>query len=377
MSMNIEDILALLAVSGNTKSGNKTDLSTLLSPELGIFSGTFQQQADPRLDEDFIRQRNMPITNEILNSGRTDTVRAQILSMVQEGASEPEINQWIDLNANDFYSKNPTDIPETTADLKSLAKTLKSEQFKFSNELSDARISAASQSPFAKAGLPEPGSRYAIPEEPFMAADLMAKSAAEGYKKRLAEIEKNRLLQEQAGSRPSKAAGYREAGFTDLQQREAELRQEMARALQPGTPNVRSTTEIAKDMEALQKERRAGEPSKENVSLLARLGRGAAKAVIGQVGGPLLGPLVGSWIGADKPTDGKTTPKGKDAAPKQTMEELRLRRNLNPDFQQRKMNEVNKLLAERYQKQADTQGTGDPLVDALIRRAYVNRLMNG
>jgi hypothetical protein len=41
------------------------------------------------------------------------------------------------------------------------------------------------------------------------------------------------------------------------------------------------------------------------------------------------------------------------------------------------MQEAQRLLTRRVQQEQAAQGTGSPLVDALIRRAYVNRLMNG
>lgn len=396
--MSIEDILALLAVSGNTKSGNKTDLATLLSPELGIFSGTFQQQADPRTSEEFIRQRNMPITNEILARSQPNSLRAQILAMVESGSTEAEINNWIDsMDTDGYFAANPTDVFETKNDLKSLAKTLKAENFKLQGELMDAQIAAQSADPFRKAGLP---TEYSIPDEAVFAAQAIGEQGVFSAQKRLAEIERERLKQEeQTVASKSVDKAYRDAGISELQQRDAMLRQELAKALQPGTPNTRSVMDIEKDMREVAKQMRSGQPA--GPSAGTRVGRSLLRSGLSGLLGPVLGGLAGLAVGSGEPSQAAAGPSRRKAAtppsgymagatasqlpeeltPKKVSaadrEALQLAAYLRPENQAKRRQEVQDLLARRIQSEQAAQGTGNPTVDALIRRAYVNRLMNG
>lgn len=397
MSMNIEDILALLAVSGNTKSGNKTDLSTLLSPELGIFSGTFVGGADPRTSEEFIRQRNMPITNEILSRSQPNSLRAQILAMVESGNTEAEINNWIDsMDTDGYFAANPTDVYETKDDLKSLAKTLKGENFKLQGELMDAQIAAQTADPFRKAGLP---TEYPVPEEISFVSQAISEQGAASAARRLAEIERERLKkEEQTVASKTVDKAYRDAGISDLQQRDAMLRQELAKALQPGTPNTRSVTDIEKDLREVAKQMRVGQPA--GPSLATRAGRGLLRGIV-EAAFPAWGRLAGTAIGSGAPSEAPAGPSRRKAAtppsgymagataaqlpeeltPKKVSaadrEALQLSAYLRPENQARRQQEVQDLLARRIRSEQAAQGTGNPTVDALIRRAYVNRLMNG
>jgi len=128
--MDLEQILMLIAQLSDTKSSNKSDLDVLLSPELGIFSGTFQQQPNPKYDQEFLRQRYMPVSNEILTTSSPESVRSQILAMVGRGESDVAIKRWIDNNNTDnWYRQNPDEPYESKADLKNLVTKLKNEQF--------------------------------------------------------------------------------------------------------------------------------------------------------------------------------------------------------------------------------------------------------
>jgi hypothetical protein len=398
MSMSIEDILALLAVSGNTKSGNKTDLSTLLSPELGIFSGTFMNQPDPRTSEEFIRQRNMPLTNEILSRSQPNSLRAQILAMVESGSTEAEIGNWIDsMDTDGYYTNNPTDVYETKQDLKALTKALKGENFKLQGELLDAQIASQSADPFRKAGLP---TEYSVPEETSLVAQAIGEQGVASAQRRLAEIERERLRQEEKTvATKSVDKAYRDAGISELQQRDAMLRQELARSLQPGTPNTRSVTDIEKDLREVAKQMRSGQPA--GPSLATRAGRGLLRGALGAVFGPALGALGGLAVGSGEPSQAPagqgrrkaaTPPSGymagatasqlpEELTPKKVSaadrEALQLSAYLRPENQAKRQQEVQNLLARRIQSEQAAQGTGNPTVDALIRRAYVNRLMNG
>jgi hypothetical protein len=412
----IQQILMMLAQSSNTKSGNKSDLENLLAPALGIFSGTMMPEPeDPRLSDDYIRRQNTPVSNEIL-AGGLDTLRAQILAMVQRGEPDAAIKNYIDgigteFNTDDYFANNPNEPYQSKKDLKQLVDVLKSEQRKYESATLDASIARQSQkSVYAKAGLPEPDAEY--PGDP-MANEVLAQIggvSAEASARRLREIEAERRRKEsKLASTATGAASqpYRDAGFTDLQQREAELRQEMARALQPGTPNVRSTTEISKDMEELAKLQRTQKGESGDKVNLRNIAIGAGLQAVGGPIGQLIGNIVAP-IRTPRKTKAEGVEKGERdtrtpasgymaGTPSSQMAEQFQETPLSKDdrdylklkaFEKVNketgmtnrdmyMQEAQRLLTRRIQSEQAAQGTGSPLVDALIRRAYVNRLMNG
>jgi hypothetical protein len=225
--------------------------------------------------------------------------------------------------------------------------------------------------------------------------------ASEASARRLREIEAERKKKEEkilSKGTGAESQAYRDAGYTDLQQREAELRQEMARALQPGTPNVRSTTEISKDMEELAKMQRAQRGGGKEVNFRNVLIGAGLQALGGPIGG-LIGGIIAptrtdrtkTSEQAEKPERDTRVPASGYMAgtPSTKMAEQFQQKPLSKDdrdylklkaFEKNKdayMQEAQRLLTRRVQQEQAAQGTGSPLVDALIRRAYVNRLMNG
>ena len=415
--MDLEQILMLIAQLSDTKSSNKSDLNVLLSPELGIFSGTMMPEPeDPRWSDDYIRRQNMPVSNEIY-AGGLDTMRAQILAMVDRGESDASIKNYIDgigteFDTDKYFANNPNEPYQSKNDLKKLVDVLKGEQRKYESASLDASIARQSQkSEYAKAGLPEPDADYPGPGETIAESisqtigDVVSTASA----RQLREIEAERKKKEEkifSKGTGAESKAYRDAGYTDLQQRQAELRQEMARALQPGTPNVRSTTEISKDMEELARVQRAQQGGGGKKVNFRNVLIGAGGYALGGPIGGLIGTIIAPPITERTKTSGRAEKPKRDTrtpasgymagvSPSLRPKELeagplsandrdyirlkafeRVNKETGMTNKDTIMQEAKRLFTERVRQNQAAQGTGSPLVDAIIRRAYVNRLMN-
>jgi len=384
--MDLEQILMLLAQLSDTKSSNKSDLDVLLSPELGIFSGTFQQQPNPKYDQEFLRQRYMPVSNEIMATSRPDSVRSQILAMVGRGESDVAIKRWIDNNNTDnWYRQNPDEPYESKADLKNLVTKLKNEQFDLQGKMLDASVASDAQSVFAKAGLPEPEAGYPGPDEAIAESisQTIGDVASTASAKRLQEIEAERTKKNQemgiyrTPTQRAEFAGqafagpFRGAGAYSDARRNIAFQIGREYGLDGGTwwsdPNARPTGRVEQQARAafLKKLKEYGYDD-ETMKLEAEAkGKGPVRR---QANVTPSGYMAG--------VSPSLRPKELEAGPLSANDRDYTRLKAFEANKDTIMQEAKRLFTERVRQNQAAQGTGSPLVDAIIRRAYVNRLMN-
>lgn len=388
------NLLMTLAGSANTKSSNKSDLEALLSEALGIFSGTYQQQQNPKSDPEFLRQVNMPVANEILMANNPNSIRYQILAMVERGESDAAIKNWIDgiggvMDTDAWYAANPTEPYETKENLKSLVDKLKGEQRDFQKAVLTTSVSDDAKSVYAKAGLPEPDAPYPGPDPDAAAAitQTIGDVALGASQKRLKEIEAERAKKNlEMGIIPRTPQQKAElAGYTDPDSPGAgnalrRLAQDISRQYGLGGASWMM------DPKAQPTGKREQEARKAYLAKLQELGINTKTQSLGDMPEGMEG-AVGDKRAVRRQQ--AVTPSGYMAgvSPSLRSEELKaspLDAN-DKDYLKLKAFEKNKdayfqeaqrLFSERIRQKQAAQGTGSPLMDALVRRTYLNRLMN-
>lgn len=200
-SMNPFDLLMLLAAqSASSSKPTQSGIGRLLSPDLGVLTGTLYQDPTASQQGDaYLYMQNAPDIQRAMMLPDTDVRKQIVADIVDRGMNVWDVQRNIEAYAAQQAALNPGVYAQEaeTGDLKKFAQTIQSQW----DNLRAAQMRSSSEmlksNPYTQAGLPPPEMRFA-PEE--LLPDFFSKYAYDSLARN------QRLAREKSGAAARESA---------------------------------------------------------------------------------------------------------------------------------------------------------------------------
>lgn len=174
------DLMMLLAAQlAASSKPTQTGISRLLSPDLGVLTGTLYQDPTASQQGDaYLYMQNAPDIQRAMMLPDTDVRKQIVADIVDRGMNVWDVQRNIEEYAAQQAALNPGVYAQEaeTGDLKKFAQTIQSQWDNLRSAQMRSSADMAKANPYAQAGLPSPEMRFA-PEE--LLPDFFSKYAYE------------------------------------------------------------------------------------------------------------------------------------------------------------------------------------------------------